>query len=163
MNQLERESAAREAWGVGDDIRAGELIYERIPPHRRVPWASGLLALFCSRISPPPAVTAVGEIAASEPRWHEAHGAFDAVRLLTLDQERLGVAKDGPLYGLLLLAENVAKVIYNASGHPAPFDHNAGWWLPQNARFLIRQLHDIEFEKLVVDALFAPRREKHLQ
>ena len=27
------------------------------------------------------------------------------------------------------VAENTAKVIYNASNEPAPFDHDAGWWV----------------------------------
>ena len=36
-----------------------------------------------------------------------------------------------PLVATLAVAEAAAKVIYNAHGHPAPFDPDAGWWLPE--------------------------------
>jgi hypothetical protein len=46
--------------------------------------------------------------------------------------------------GLLYLAENVAKVTYNASGSRAPFDHNAGWWILSNARWLLDRTEDAD-------------------
>jgi hypothetical protein len=33
----------------------------------------------------------------------------------------------------LLLAETIAKVTYNASGQPAPFDFGSGWYIPSLA------------------------------
>ena len=48
---------------------------------------------------------------------------------MTLVAEARDSAIDPALKRLLFVAENTAKVIYNASGEPAPFDADAGWEL----------------------------------
>ena len=74
----------------------------------------------------------------------KAHDFFDSVRLLTLAEERKDT-KD-TLYGnMLLLAENVAKVTYNAYGYGAPFDHDAGWWIVANLKRITDLVNDTEF------------------
>ena len=155
MSKHEREAAARAAWAAGQHLRAGELIYDCIPVRRRPLWAARVLEIFCAHVSPPRAVCNVLEIAATSKRWREAHDAFTAVRRLTLQQEKLGDEKDPLAYGLLHLAENVAKVAYNASDPAAPFDDDAGWWIAQNTNWLLKQIQDSRLADSVIEALFA--------
>lgn len=47
-----------------------------------------------------------------------------------------------PHESFLLLAENIAKVTYNASGQPAPFDADSGWYIPSLALQTARSFKD---------------------
>lgn len=128
---------ARTAWSAGQHVECGRLIYEELDPVQRVTWASNILR-FCATQSPTAEpIDKVCDIANDRTRWQAAHEAFSHVRSLTLAAERVPAAFDPRLRSLLYVAENTAKVIYNASAAPAPFDHDAGWWLaPCLAHFL---------------------------
>lgn len=129
----------QEHWKAGRSLEAGRLLYENIPVELRPAWAAEVLAIARSHVPPIPEVEAVLEIASNPSRWPEARETFRAVRKLTLQAEE-------PLYeGVLILAENVAKVTYNSSGHPPPFDHDSGWWIAQNLKYIIEQVNDPEF------------------
>jgi hypothetical protein len=54
---------------------------------------------------------------------------------------------------LLRVAELVAKVTYNASGHSAPFDFHCGWGLPHAVREFARALTDREFDAAAIKFL----------
>jgi len=69
-------------------------------------------------------------------QWKDAHAAFSAVRQLTLQAEKT-TKPDNIYVWLLYLVENTAKVIYNASGEPAPFDNDAGHWVVRCARGVV--------------------------
>src|SRR5262249_42468352 len=118
-----------EHWASGQARRAGWAIYQAIPGRLRPGWAADILELSCSRLAAvPDPVRAVAEIGRDPQRWPEAYAAFSAVRKLTLAEERSHAG--GVVYELVLfVAENVAKVVYNASGEPAPFDYDCGYWL----------------------------------
>jgi hypothetical protein len=91
------------------------------------------------------AVETVVEVALTPSLWSNAREAFDAVRALASKDER----KQTPsaLYAqVLLLAENTAKVTYNATGLSAPYDHNAGWKVVQVVRQIVDQVAKPEFE-----------------
>jgi len=130
---------ARERWQAGHSLEAGRLLYEHIPSRLRPVWAAKVLDVAQSWVSTAPEVALVIEIAKDPSRWPEARDAFLAVRELTLQ------AGDPLCEGLLMLAENVAKVTYNASGHSPPFDQDAGWWIVQNLKYLTEQISDPEF------------------
>ena len=120
---------AKLAWLSGQHLDCGRLIYESLTPHQRVSWASDILN-FCIEHSP--SVTPVNSVAALAPdesSWSLAHAAFSKVRALTLLEEESPGTLDPRAARLLFIAENTAKVIYNASQASAPFDHDAGWWL----------------------------------
>ena len=138
-------SEARAHWDSGRPLFVGELLYERLPVRHRPTWAANILDLCCGLLSSvPPAVENVLMIAWDDARWPEAHNAFQAVRQLTLAAERN--RSGSPLYnGLLYLAENTAKVTYNASGEPAPFDHHAGWRIAANLRDIVDHQSDPAF------------------
>ena len=68
---------------------------------------------------------------------------FSAVRELTLDSEQ--GHDDALAHVLLYVAENTAKVVFNASGSPAPFDKDCGAWLVRCAREFSTEMNDEAF------------------
>jgi hypothetical protein len=75
-------------------------------------------------------------IAADSVRWIEGHRAFQAVRERTLKNEKAGLGKSTEQL-VLDIGETVAKIVYNASGGPAPFDYHAGWRLAPRVKALV--------------------------
>ena len=93
-------------------------------------------------------------------QWQEAHDAFSAVRQLTLAGERNPI--DGLSHLLLYVAENTAKVIYNASGSSAPFDKDSGVRLVRWAREFADCLGDDEFTEQLWRLVIANATAWHL-
>jgi hypothetical protein len=130
--------AADDEWHRGDTLEAGRILYERLAVADRPSWAARVLDACCVDLPKvPPEVRSVRAIAYTPARWGDAHEAFQAVRKLVLAAERGAPEAPGLELSILFLAENVAKVTYNASGRPAPFDHNAGWWVAKSARRIV--------------------------
>jgi hypothetical protein len=122
-------------WTSGDVAGFGRAAFEAVPEAERAAWATRLLAICLVKESHPPELGRVVEIGEEPSRWRAGHAAFDAVRRLTIANERSPLS-DPKVRSLLEVAETVAKVIYNASGEPAPFDYHAGWRLaPQLKKF----------------------------
>jgi len=120
---------ARKAWSEQRYLDAGREVYEVLTPTQRVEWTATMLR-FC--IAQSPAVQQIADVlalASAQEHWNLAHAAFNSVRNVTLVAEKSPREFDQRVKSLLYIAENTAKVIYNASGEPAPFDHDAGWWL----------------------------------
>ena len=110
------------------DILAGRDIFEKIPNELRPGWAKSILLVFDSYIEKVPTeVSSLISLIDDKSRWKEAHGQFSKIRQFLLTH------KSYQPEAYLLLAENVAKVTYNASGEPAPFDNDSGWWIPSCA------------------------------
>jgi hypothetical protein len=62
--------------------------------------------------------------------WEEGRSLFEDLRDEVLRLERGDVSSPrADTLPVLYLAENVAKVTWNASGQAPPFDHDAGWWI----------------------------------
>lgn len=134
---------AREHWDEGRLLEAGRLLYERIPIELRPVWAAEVLAIACNHLPIIPEVETVLEMASDPSRWPEAYETFSAVRDLTLQAE--GQAVGRPYLEVLWLVELVAKVTYNASGGPAPFDPDSGWWVAVALLDIVDQVDDPEF------------------
>ena len=119
---------ARRSWDSGDYLTAGRLLYDCLRVDERPRWASSALDVAREIVGSLPEVDELVALASAPERWPQARAIFDRLRQLTLRCER---QEDGDLRlkGLLYLAENAAKVIYNASRAPAPYDHDAGWWI----------------------------------
>lgn len=143
-NALEPTNLVRlfELWKRTETNATGQEIFERIEEGRQPAWAADILQ-YCARkySGQLHQVDDVVVIARDVRRWSEGHRVFDQVRLETLRCEREGV-KDRQRVTLLFLAEIAAKVIYNASGAPAPFDHDAGWWMARCLRQFVVELPD---------------------
>lgn len=139
---------ARRAWDAGDALGAGRIFYEHLPVAERPGWAAASLNL-ASRLVPPVAeIEVVCAVAKTPTRWPEAHAAFQAVRRLTLREN------DQLRYSVLMLAENTAKVTYNASGSSAPFDADSGWWIARSMQSIIDRVEDPHFRAEAERALF---------
>ena len=147
-------SELRARWERGEAVAVGNVLYEPLAAPQRVAWACDVLDVCRAHSNEVPPVEHVAELGRSPGRWHEARKAFGNVRALTLDQER---KPTDPFYlALLHLAENTAKVIYNASAAPLPFDADAGWWVASCARAVVDCVDDPDFETEVWDALCSP-------
>lgn len=137
---MKRVAISYEDWMADDDVAIGRALMESLSPSMEVERARAVLEICRTHWPQVPEVDRVATIATEPARWVEAHEAFDAVRQLTLREKR---APTSELYeALLFVAEIAAKTTYNASGAPAPFDHNAPWWLPRNARHFVVALGD---------------------
>jgi hypothetical protein len=120
------------------------MAYSLIPVDDRPKWAAGILYACCGRVSSvPKPISDVLDLAEDSAKWKLAHDAFSGVRQLTLAAERRPIEKLDNL--LLYVAENAAKVIYNASGSSAPFDRDSGAWLVRCAKDFADCLNDSSF------------------
>jgi len=102
-------------------------------------WAAKILIVVLDLVPATEEVEILLNIVNDPTKWQEAYQAFQTIRKVTL---RL---KQGLYVDVLTLAENVAKVTYNASGQPAPFDYNSGWKIGKNLRAIVNQVNDPKF------------------
>jgi hypothetical protein len=143
---------ARALWDSHKPYEAGRLIYEALPNDRRPFWAADILDLCLGALPSTDeledAIDEMEDLCALARRaltWRDAHDAFSRVRDHTLAEDRTHAG--GPVYvALLEVAENVAKVTYNASGQPAPFDYNCGYRLVCCLRHFFDQIGSPKLE-----------------
>jgi hypothetical protein len=88
--------------------------------------------------SVPPPVLAVELIGATPRSWGDAHRAFSDVRDATLQFDQAQTPGSDPTYQLLFVAENTAKVIYNATNPIGPFDASSGMHLLISVAHFVR-------------------------
>ena len=133
----------REEW-VNNPLATGTAVYSLVRNSVRPRWAGDILATCCDRMAAvPDAVQRVLGLALDESHWVLAHDAFTDVRHLTLSAQRADT--EGSYHYLLTVAENAAKVIYNASGAPAPFDKDCGAWLVRWTKQFADRENNVEF------------------
>ena len=114
-------SKAQLLWDEDCAYQSGELIVSLIPAGSRPVWAATLLHNVLRYVPYTPEFDEVVDITQHSRRWPEALAAFHRVR--TLRQEE---THDRVYDTVAALAENVAKVTYNASNPTVPFDRDAG-------------------------------------
>jgi hypothetical protein len=130
----------KKKWKGENPLDVGKILFEKIPFEKRPAWAAKILSLATTWIRHIPEVDFLLAIAHDPKEWEKGHYAFDHVRDLTLKtQEEL-------VECLLLLAENTAKVIYNETKPPDPFDSDSGGWIAQNLWEITSRINDEEFE-----------------
>lgn len=147
--------AAQVEWDAGCPHEAGRLVYQQLAPEQRPGWAGTALELVRPRFPVIPEVEAEMDLTRSPSRWPEGHAVFSAVRELTLQAEREAGPRlpDPQKYSFFLLAENAANVVYNASGAPAPFDPDCGWWIAACLHSLVGLLDDHELRQKAREVL----------
>lgn len=149
---------ARALWDAGKPLEAGRAIVEALPDAERPRWAGELLAVVylrarkAGRVARVPALEHVLSIASDARRWMEARDGQRIVRSLQLEEHRRA-APDLLLLALLGLGDVVAKVTYNASGGPEPFERNAGWRVASGLRPVLEALSDAALESACVARL----------
>lgn len=139
--------SAQKLWNSGHALAGGAILCEMIPIAQRPHWAARILDLCRSLTQQVREVDAIYDLATHPSRWKCGHDAFRAVRELTLEYEKTKNT-DEVYGGLLYLAENVAKVAYNATNPPGPFDDDAGAWIIACLRHLVDKVNTREFEAL---------------
>ena len=106
-------------YDIKTNIQIGQQVFENLPNDIRPGWAGLILSRFDNYIKNiPVSITELFPIIDTKDRWKEAHGQFNKIRRFLLDN------KNYQPEAYLILAELVAKVTYNASGQPAPFDYD---------------------------------------
>ncbi len=137
---------ALEFWRRGDGISAGRLILRNIEFYDRPGWGARVLEVCSERVGKvAPRVRHVLEVAKNRNQWQKGHRAFQEVRSIV--QLR---AEDG----ILPLAENVAKLVYNTTMPADPFDYDCGWWVVETARQMAEK-EGQDFEPLLWQSLTA--------
>jgi hypothetical protein len=142
---------AEQHWRAGRFSEAGQVLYEHIPQKYRPAWATTILTQTASSFAPIAEINHVLTLGSDPARWGEAHEALTPLRRVTLRSWELPRERS-----ILLLAENTCKVIYNASGQPAPFDHDAGWRIPACLVEVVNQLRSSELAYQAWPLLTAP-------
>lgn len=136
------------------ELVAGRTVFEQLSEQKRPSWASGVLlaSIGCVDNVPYPVRRVLQLGSGPTTTWREGHSAFQAVRRVTmrLDEKRygrLGLSNNEErLHHILVLAEFVAKVIYNSSLPLDGFDEESGWNVLPVARDLMGVVGDAVFE-----------------
>lgn len=109
--------------------------------------ATNGLSICCNITSNPPREV-IQVIRTGCGKWRDAHAAFDAVRELTLKAEQHPRANNDVEQLLLYVAENAARVIYNASTPDDPFDVDSMAWLLSTMALMVQSLESPLREEL---------------
>lgn len=145
-------------YDIKTDIQIGRQIFDNIPNDIKPGWAGLILSRFDNYIkSIPTPVNELFSIIDNQENWKQAHNQFDKIRRFLLDN------KNYQPESYLLLAENVAKVTYNASNEPPPFDHDSGWWIPSCALQAAAYFDDNQLEEEVKSTILIFNRNKQFK
>lgn len=113
---------------IKTDINVGQQIFDNVPNLVRPDWAGLILSRFDKNIKKVSSqIVRLYEIIEDSHKWKDAHQQFTEIRKLNL------INKDSDFGIYLRLAECVAKITYNSSGLPAPFDSDSGLYIPSLA------------------------------
>jgi hypothetical protein len=137
-------------WREGKALDAGRLIFENLPSDIRPKWAGKILASVVTRSGVTlPEIERIIHLTDSPEQWPQGHDAFSAVRKRTIELEQLKerTPEEALLLSHLLLAELVAKVIYNATNPPDEFDDDSGWWVVVTLKEILDLLADHSFSR----------------
>ena len=133
---------ATDQYDIKTNIAIGKQIFESLLNDIRPGWAGLVLSRFDHYIKPvPSSIIELYSIIDNKERWTEAHGQFDKIRRFLLNNKRYQPE------AYLLLAELVAKVTYNASGQPAPFDSDSGHYIASLALKAAEHFNDTRLEE----------------
>lgn len=140
------------------NIQTGRQLFENLPNDIRPGWAGLILLRFDNYIKNiPELVKELYTIIDNKDRWKEAHKQFDKIRRFLLDN------KNYKPEAYLLLAELAAKVTYNASGQPAPFDNDSGHYIPRTALIAAEYFDDNRLDEAIISVVLLFNRNEHLK
>lgn len=142
-----------EQYDIKTNIKIGQQIFENLPNDIRPGWAGLILSRFDHYLQDIPTdIIELYPIIDNKDRWKEAHDQFTKIREYGLANKKY----QPEIY--LRLAELVAKVTYNASGEPAPFDSDSGHYISSLALKATDHFDDSSLEEEVKSdiLLFSP-------
>ncbi len=145
-------------YDIKTDIQIGRQIFDNIPNAIKPGWAGLILSRFDNYIqSVPTAINELYPIIDKQENWKKAHSQFGKIRRFLLDNKHYQPE------AYLLLAENVAKVTYNSSNEPAPFDNDSGWYISSLALQAATYFDDNRLEEEVKSCILIFNRNKHFK
>jgi len=145
----------REQYQIKTNIKIGEQIFDNLPNDIRPGWAGLILSRFDHYIKDiPTSILELYPIIDDKDRWKEAHEQFTKIRVFGLEN------KNYEPKNYLRLAELVAKVTYNASGQPAPFDSDSGHYIASLSLQATEHFEDNRIEEEVKSAILLFSRNK---
>jgi len=147
----------RSHWETECYPKAGLILYERIDRKNRPLWVADILCATHGYITPISQVEDIIAFATNPILWGdgsitkrpEAHDFFNVARTAMNQSTNEDILRKPTL----LLAENAAKITYNAYGYEAPFDHDAGWCIVENVLDLKKAVNNPEFTVKIWEAL----------
>lgn len=140
---------------IRTDIEIGKQIFDNVPNDIKPGWAGLILSRFDNYIKDvPKPIADLYPIIDNQERWKEAHNQFSEIRLFGLAN------KNYEPNTYLQLAEKVAKITYNASGQPAPFDSDSGWYIPSLALKVVLYINDVRLEDEIKSSILIFNRNK---
>jgi hypothetical protein len=143
---------------IKTNIKIGQQIFENLPNDIRPGWAGLVLSRFDHYIKDiPTSILELYPIIENKDRWKEAHEQFSKIRVFGLENKNYKAGN------YLRLAELTAKVTYNASGQPAPFDSDSGNNIPSFALKATEHFDDNRLEEEVKSAILLFNRNKKLK
>lgn len=144
-----------EQYGIKTNIKIGQQIFENLPNDIRPGWAGLVLSRFDHYIKDIPiSILELYSIIDNKDRWKEAHEQFGKIRVFGLAN------KNFTPENYLRLAEIVAKVTYNASGQPAPFDSDSGHYIASGSLKMTEHFDDNRLEEEVRSTILIFNRHK---
>ena len=147
----------RRQFDIKTNIQIGQQVFENLPNDIRPGWAGLILSRFENYIPNIPAsIKELYPIIDNKVLWKEAHEQFNKIRRFLHDN------KNYQPEAYLLLAELVAKVTYNASGEPAPFDKDSGHYISGLALKATEHFNDKKLEVEVSTAIFLFNKNKKI-
>lgn len=144
-----------EQYDIKTNPKIGQQIFENLPNDIRPGWAGLILSRFDNYVKNiPPTVKELFAIIDNKDRWKEAHGQFTKIRVFGLENKKYQPE------AYIILAELVAKITYNSSGQPAPFDSDSGHYIPSTALKTTEHFDDTRLEEEVKSAILLFSRNK---
>lgn len=144
-----------EVHNIKTNINIGQQIFENLPNDIKPGWAGLVLSRFDHYIKDiPTSILELYPIVENKDRWKEAHEQFTKIRVFGLEN------KNYEPDNYLKLAELVAKVTYNASRQPAPFDRDSGHYIASLALKATEYFDDNRLEEEVKSAILLFGRNK---
>jgi hypothetical protein len=144
-----------EQYDIKTNPKIGQQIFDNLPNDIRPGWAGLILSRFDNYVNNiPTSVKGLFAIVDNKDRWNEAHRQFTKIRVFGLENKNF----QPEIY--LLLAELVAKVTYNSSGQPAPFDSDSGHHIPSTALKATEYFDDNRLEEEVKSVILLFSRNK---
>jgi len=145
-----------EQYELETNLNIGQQIFESLPNDIRPGWAGLILSRFDNYVKDiPTPIQELFPIIDEKDQWKDAHEQFTKIRLFLLDNQKKYQPED-----YLKLAELVAKVTYNASGEPAPFDIDSGFYISSLALKITKHYDDSRLEEEVKAAILLFNRNK---
>ena len=124
-------NSLRTKWSSKDAAETGRIIFMAVPIGKRPDWAGAILLYCAGEDGLSDELATIVDLSYSDTKWEwiSAREHFNSIRDKILAIENSVRTADIHRSLILHIGEIAAKVIYNSSGGPAPYDRESGWYM----------------------------------